>query len=57
MTTLIRTDYNDILVVHNQLEACNKNTLIPFIDKKIIKNINTNDKLIIVKWNKIVHSK
>jgi len=48
---LIRTKNNDILVVKNKPEVFNKNILIPFIENKIIKSINTNNKSIIVQWN------
>jgi 16S rRNA processing protein RimM len=48
---LIRTKNNDILIVKNKLEVFKKNILIPFIEKKIIKSINTNNKFIIVQWN------
>ncbi|WAI03321.1 MAG: ribosome maturation factor RimM [Buchnera aphidicola (Myzus persicae)] len=48
---LIRTKHNDILIVENSLKTLKKNIFIPFIDKKIIKNINTNYKFITVQWN------
>lgn len=49
--SLIRTQYNDILVVKNQLKICKNKILIPFIEKKIIKNIDTKHQVITVKWN------
>nr|WP_226988381.1 ribosome maturation factor RimM [Buchnera aphidicola] len=48
---LIRTNNNDILVIKNKLSPFKKNILIPFIENKIIKNINIHNKLIIVTWN------
>jgi len=48
---LIRTKNNDILIVKNKSEVFKKNILIPFIENKIIKSINTNNKFIIVQWN------
>jgi len=48
---LIRTKNNDILVVENKFNISKKNILIPFIENKIIKNVNTNNKFILVQWN------
>ncbi|WP_261979807.1 ribosome maturation factor RimM [Buchnera aphidicola] len=45
---LISNGYNDILVVRNDLQ---KKIMIPFIIKKIVKNIDIKNKVIIVKWN------
>ncbi|CAL4326453.1 Ribosome maturation factor RimM [Buchnera aphidicola (Brachycaudus tragopogonis)] len=50
---LIRTKNNDILIVSNTLAISKKNIFIPFIEKKIIKEINSNYKLITVQWNSI----
>uniref|UniRef100_UPI003F5CBDFA ribosome maturation factor RimM n=1 Tax=Buchnera aphidicola TaxID=9 RepID=UPI003F5CBDFA len=46
---LIRTKYNDVLIIKNNLEK--KNILIPFVVQKIIKHIDTQKKIIIVEWN------
>ncbi|ACL30749.1 ribosome maturation factor RimM [Buchnera aphidicola] len=48
---LIRTRNNDILIVKNKLKIHQKNILIPFIDNKIIKNVNTDKKFILVQWD------
>ncbi|QCI25597.1 ribosome maturation factor RimM [Buchnera aphidicola (Sitobion avenae)] len=51
---LIRTKNNDILVLKNKLKTSEKSILIPFIEKIIIKNVNTNNKFILVQWNEII---
>lgn len=52
VTDLLRTKYNDILIVKNKKNKNNhQNTLIPFIEKKIIKKIDLSKKIIIVIWN------
>ena len=48
---LIRTKNNDVLVIQNQKSKLKETTLIPFVKKKIIKNINVTFKIIIVQWN------
>ncbi|WP_226856634.1 ribosome maturation factor RimM [Buchnera aphidicola] len=49
---LISNKYNDILLIHNELKKNNiKKIMIPFINKKIVKNIDIQNKIIIVKWN------
>ncbi|ADP66213.1 16S rRNA-processing protein RimM [Buchnera aphidicola str. TLW03 (Acyrthosiphon pisum)] len=35
----------------NKLKIHQKNILIPFIDNKIIKNVNTDKKFILVQWD------
>lgn len=54
---IIRTKNNDILIIKNSIQVFKKNILIPFIENKIIKNININDKLIIVQWKTVIYSK
>ncbi|WP_425619831.1 ribosome maturation factor RimM [Buchnera aphidicola] len=51
VNNLIRTKNNDVLIVYNQFSQLKKNILIPFIENQIIKNINIDNKLIIVTWN------
>ncbi|XBC41522.1 MAG: ribosome maturation factor RimM [Buchnera aphidicola (Nurudea yanoniella)] len=49
VSRIIKTPSNDILIIKNIMK--NKNILIPFITKTIIKKINIAKKMIIVKWN------
>ncbi|WP_422667309.1 ribosome maturation factor RimM [Buchnera aphidicola] len=49
---LIRTAYNDILIIKNQFQLLNKKEiLIPIIYYKIIKKIDNTNKIIYVNWN------
>ncbi|WP_261979516.1 ribosome maturation factor RimM [Buchnera aphidicola] len=49
---LISNQYNDIMIIQNNLKKQNiKDIMIPFINQKIIKNIDIKNKTIIVKWN------
>ncbi|QCI20529.1 16S rRNA processing protein RimM [Buchnera aphidicola (Brachycaudus cardui)] len=48
---LMRAKNNDILVVKNTLKISKKNIFIPFIEQKIIRQINSNYKFITVQWD------
>lgn len=48
---LIRTKNNDILIVKDTLEKSKKNIFIPFIEQKIIQEINSKYKFITVQWD------
>lgn len=48
---LIRTQYNDIIVIEHLSKKKYKKIIIPFIDQKIIQNVNIKKKTIIVNWN------
>ncbi|ANZ22598.1 16S rRNA processing protein RimM [Buchnera aphidicola (Diuraphis noxia)] len=54
---LLRTKANDILVIKNEFKIYKKNIFIPFINEKIIKKIDINNKLIIAQWNQIIYYK
>lgn len=52
--TLFSAGSNDVLVIKNQMNTLEKNKkkhLIPFINKKIIKNVDIINKIITVDWN------
>ncbi|WP_228860898.1 ribosome maturation factor RimM [Buchnera aphidicola] len=54
VTNLIKTPAHDVLVISNKSKnniKVNKNILIPFIEKKIIKKVSIIEKTIIVDWN------
>ncbi|QCI16831.1 ribosome maturation factor RimM [Buchnera aphidicola (Aphis craccivora)] len=49
---LISNKYNDILVIKNEFKKNHtKKTMIPFINKKIVTNVDIKNKIITVKWN------
>ncbi|NIH16559.1 MAG: ribosome maturation factor RimM [Buchnera aphidicola (Periphyllus lyropictus)] len=51
---ILRTQSNDVLVINNNIKKIKKKReiLIPFIQKKIIKEINLKKKIIFIKWKK-----
>lgn len=46
----MRTNKNDILMIQNTLKISKNYLLIPFVEEKIIKKIDTNKKIIIVEY-------
>ncbi|XBC41626.1 MAG: PRC-barrel domain-containing protein [Buchnera aphidicola (Kaburagia rhusicola rhusicola)] len=53
VTDLIATSSNDVLVVNKIISKSNhiqKNVLIPFINKAVIKKVDITKKIIIVDW-------
>ncbi|CAL4322484.1 ribosome maturation factor RimM [Buchnera aphidicola] len=48
---IIRTPSNDILIINKKKNYQNKEILIPFIEKKIIKKIKRKKKKILINWN------
>ncbi|CAL4043270.1 Ribosome maturation factor RimM [Buchnera aphidicola (Tetraneura ulmi)] len=55
VVNIIETGNNDVLIINSHKKKNKKEVkiLIPFIEEKIIKNVNIQKKIILVKWNLI----